>query len=105
MSLSKPLNELVLPDKQAEWEQGRSVWFVTDPNCPDQKREPGENKITSLLLTLFDVFNVILRSFERRIQTRKWFGSLFESKMLHYGRQIKWPNQKSPKRDTFTDFD
>ena len=41
MSLSKPLNELVLPGKQEEWEQRRSTWFVTDQNCPDQKREPG----------------------------------------------------------------
>lgn len=49
MSLSKPLGELVLPDKQAEWEQESSRWFVTDPNCPDQKREPGETAFKSLL--------------------------------------------------------
>ena len=42
ISLSKPLDELVLPHRQAAWEKEKSKWFVMDPDCPDQKREPGK---------------------------------------------------------------
>ncbi len=42
LSLSKPLDELVLVGRESEWETQKSKWFVLDPNCPDQKREPGQ---------------------------------------------------------------
>ena len=42
MSLSKPLDELVLPGRESHWETHKSTWFVTDPSCPDQIREPGK---------------------------------------------------------------
>ena len=45
MSLSKPLDQLVLPGREAQWEAEKPNWFVLDPNCPDQKREPGLNLI------------------------------------------------------------
>lgn len=45
MSLSKPLDELVLPHRQLYWEAQKSKWFVIDPDCPDQKREPGKFSI------------------------------------------------------------
>ena len=41
MSLSKPLDELVLPDRESIWKAQKPNWFATDPGCPDQKREPG----------------------------------------------------------------
>ena len=41
MSLSKPLEKLVLPHRQAAWDKEKSKWFVLNPDCPDQKREPG----------------------------------------------------------------
>ena len=41
MSLSKPLDELVLPGRESIWKAQKPNWFVTDPDCPDQKREPG----------------------------------------------------------------
>ena len=42
MSLSKPLDDLVLEGRESEWEDQKSTWFVTDPDCPDQIREPGK---------------------------------------------------------------
>lgn len=42
MSLSKPLDDLVLEGRQTEWDNNKSAWFVTDPDCPDQLREPGK---------------------------------------------------------------
>ena len=41
MSLSKPLDELVLPGRESIWEAEKPKWFVMDPDCPDQQREPG----------------------------------------------------------------
>ena len=41
MSLSKPLDDLVLPGRESIWGSEKPKWFVTDPDCPDQKREPG----------------------------------------------------------------
>ena len=70
MSLSKPLDELVLPGHESIWEAQKPNWFVMDPDCPDQQREPGENEISKFsLLTFFHVLNIHLRSFERRVQT------------------------------------
>ena len=45
LSLSKPLDELVLAERESVWNSQKSKWFVLDPDCPDQKREPG--KITA----------------------------------------------------------
>lgn len=42
MSLSKPLDELVLPHRKGVWERTKPQWFVMNPNCPHEKREPGK---------------------------------------------------------------
>ena len=42
MSLSKPLDSLVRPGKEMLWAREKKNWFVMDPDCPDQKREPGK---------------------------------------------------------------
>ena len=41
MSLSKPLDELVLPHRIGVWKRVKSKWFVINPECPHEKREPG----------------------------------------------------------------
>ena len=42
LSLSKPLDDLVLPGREQNWQAGKPEWFVMDPNCCDQQREPGK---------------------------------------------------------------
>ena len=49
LSLSKPLDELVLAGRESEWNANKSKWFVLDPDCPDQKREPGKIVVNSSL--------------------------------------------------------
>ena len=53
MSLSKPIDELVLPGREQEWAVGKSKWFVVDPKCPDQKREPGGSNFILCLICPF----------------------------------------------------
>ena len=50
LSLSKPLDDLVLAGRESEWNAKKSKWFVLDPDCPDQKREPGKIVVNSSLL-------------------------------------------------------
>ena len=45
LSLSKPLDDLVLAGRESEWNAQKSKWFVLDPDCPDQKREPGKIEV------------------------------------------------------------
>ena len=47
LSLSKPLDDLVLAGRESEWNAQKSKWFVLDPDCPDQKREPGKIEVNS----------------------------------------------------------
>ena len=49
LSLSKPLDDLVLAGRESEWNANKSKWFVLDPDCPDQKREPGNIVVNSSL--------------------------------------------------------
>lgn len=49
LSLSKPLDDLVLAGRESEWNAKKSKWFVLDPDCPDQKREPGKIVVNSSL--------------------------------------------------------
>ena len=62
MSLSKPLDELVLPGRESQWKAEKPKWFVIDPDCPDQQREPGSLSGFSLV-----IFQFFLRAFKRRI--------------------------------------
>ena len=56
MSLSKPLDDLVLPGRQSHWEAGRPKWFVMNPDCPDQKREPGKLKQYFIIMTTLIIY-------------------------------------------------
>ena len=56
MSLSKPLDELVLPGRESLWTSQKPNWFVTDPDCPDQKREPGVNFNLGFLFIILKVY-------------------------------------------------
>ena len=38
VSLSKPLDDLVLPGRESVWEREKPKWFVMNPECPDQQR-------------------------------------------------------------------
>ena len=43
MALSKPINEIILPEKREQWfSQIRPKWFVIDENDIDQARFPGK---------------------------------------------------------------
>lgn len=42
LSLSKSLDDMVLPDMKDSWRQNKSKWFVIDESDIDQLREPGE---------------------------------------------------------------
>ena len=58
MSLSKPLDELVLPGRESVWEAEKPKWFVMDPDCPDQQREPGVFHF--FIITLIEYLNIEL---------------------------------------------
>ena len=81
MSLSKPLDELVLPGRESIWKAQKPNWFVTDPDCPDQKREPGL-QIKVLSLSQF----ILFRSAQRRVFYSKWLGGISLAEMLYHGR-------------------
>ena len=76
MSLSKPLDDLVLPHRKAVWARTKSQWFVMDPKCPHQKREPGKSIVFENHLLIINQ-----RSTKGRIQNSKWRGGIFESKV------------------------
>ena len=42
LSLSKPLDEMVLPGMESSWAENKPKWFVMDVSNIDQLREPGE---------------------------------------------------------------
>ena len=47
---TKPLTELVIPEKNSEWNESvYSKWFVRDPDCIEEIREPGLYKYEAVV--------------------------------------------------------
>ena len=42
MSVSKPIDDLVLPHRKGVWQRTKPKWFVMNSKCPHEKREPGK---------------------------------------------------------------
>ena len=41
LSMSKSMDEMVLPGMEESWCRMKKIWFVIDEKCIDQLREPG----------------------------------------------------------------
>ena len=55
LSLSKSLDEMVLPGKEASWEHNKRKWFVLD--TATQLREPGKLQVDSTYI-IFSCFSL-----------------------------------------------
>ena len=44
MSVDK-IDDLILPEHRSKWQEIKKKWFVLDPTCPYQSREPGLLKV------------------------------------------------------------
>ena len=52
LTLSKPLDDMVLSGMESSWLENKPKWFVMDESCIDQLREPGEFKLVPGFLVL-----------------------------------------------------